>query len=52
MNDFESEIVELRKQYDRLQANHEKTLFENTETIRNLKVFKMYVWNSSLSILL
>lgn len=43
MSDLESELIELRKQYDQLQANHEKTLLENNETIRNLKVLKIYI---------
>lgn len=38
MKEFESEVAELKLQYTLLHANHEKTIVENAETVRNMKV--------------
>lgn len=41
MKDLESELLEFKSQYTRLQTNHDKGLQENAETVRNLKVLKI-----------
>lgn len=39
MKEYESELTEVKLHHTQLQANYEKTIVENTETVRNLKVF-------------
>lgn len=38
MNEFQAELAEVKLQHAQLQSSHEKTLTENAESIRNLKV--------------
>lgn len=46
VKEFELELVDVKSQYAQLQANYERTVVENAESNRNLKVLK--VWLSDL----
>lgn len=41
IKELEEELIELKSQYSQLVNNHDKTVSENAETIRSLKVMFM-----------